>query len=638
MLKYKRLKNSQINPASAPIAEHFNVGLAFHQQGELAQAEVIYREILAGGANHVCALHLLGVVMIETNRLDGGVQLIDKALALKPDHADAFNNRGVALMKLMRLDEALESYDKALRLKPDCGDAHNNRGIVLKELRRLDEALESYDKALALKPDFANAHNNCGNVLKELGRLDEALESYDRALAFEPDRADTHINRGVVVKKLRRLDEALESYDKALALKPDFADAHNNCGNVLKDLRRLDEALESYDKALALKPDFADAHNNRGNVLKELGRLDEALESYDKALVLKPNYPEFGFNKSLCLLLVGHFESGWPLYENRKKTADAINFFAVRSYAKSLWTGREGLVGKTLFIYWEQGLGDVIQFCRFAKCAEQRRANVVLSVQNRLRKVLSSLSPTIKFADEKEAPPEFDYHCPLLSLPLAFEMTLDKVPDDTPYLRAEPERVRKWRDKLVGPGFKIGIAWQGNEAIDIGRSFALTELLCVSEIPNVRLISLQKNRGVEQLRALPQGMKVECFGDDFDLGDDAFLDTAAIMTNLDLIISSDTSLAHLAGALGRPVWVALQHAPDWRWMLDRTDSPWYPTMRLFRQHAKDHWRDVFLEIESALRADGRRMSAGETGSTESADAESPNFVGRADRQNNDPRN
>ncbi len=578
---------------------HNNRGLALAEARRLAEAVGSYDKALALKPDYAEAHYNRGNALMQLKRLDGALASYDRALALKPDYAEACYNRGNALMELKCLDEALAHYDRALALKPDYAEAYNNRGNALMELKRLDEALASYDGALALKPDHAEAYNNRGNALMEFKRLDEALASYDRALALKPDYAEAYNNRGRALTNLERLSEALESLDKALALKPDDADAHNNRGAALKELKRLDEALTSYDCALALEPGHAGAHYNRGNALIMLKRLDEALGSLDKALALKPGFSEAACSKSACLLLDGCFEDGWPLYESRKNVAVYAGHFSSRSFAQDLWSGDASLSGKTLFIHWEQGLGDTIQFCRFAKLAEQRGAKVVFSAQNRLRRLLQTLSPAIEIIDENQAPAEFDCYCPLLSLPLAFRTTSDNIPEDAPYLRAEPDRVCMWRDKIGGEGFKIGIAWQGSTNDD-GRSFAPEEFMGVSRIPNVRLISLQKGSGQEQLQALPGGMEVESLGEDFDAGDNAFLDAAAVMENLDLVITADTSVAHLAGALARPVWVALKHVPEWRWMLDRIDSPWYPTMRLFRQPARGDWRGVFSEIENGL--------------------------------------
>ena len=577
-----------------------NRGNALQELKRPDQALASYDKALALKPDYADALNSRGNALQELKRPDEALASYDKALALKPDYAEALNSRGIALQELKRPDEALASYDKALALKPDYAEALNNRGNALQELKRLDEALASYDKALALKPDYAEALNNRGNALQELKRPDQALASYDKALALKPDYAEALNNRGNALQELKRPDEALASYDKALALKPDYAEALNNRGNALQELKRPDEALASYDKALALKPDYADALNNRGNALKELKRPDEALASYDKALALKPDYAGAIFNRGLAALLIGDFSAGWSGYESRWDHKEATERKLTAPFP--VWKG-ENVSDKKIIVYEEQGLGDVIHFSRYLRLLRALGAQVTFLVRPNLHGLMQALDQTVRVVAVYPAKENFDYQSALLSLPFAFGTNLERIPAETPYLHAEPERARKWKDKLGDQGFKIGIAWRGSKAgkVDIGRSFALAEFLGVSQLPNVRLISLQKNEGVEQLRELPEGMKVETLGDDYDAGDDAFLDTAAVMENLDLIISSDTSIAHLAGALGRPVWVALKYVPDWRWMLDRTDSPWYPSMRLFRQHTRDDWRGVHSDIEDALR-------------------------------------
>ena len=580
MPENKQHRLSTLKRAAEPITELVSRGVDFHEKGAFSQAEDIYRKILSHDSSHVVALHLLGVVMIQTRRLESGVGLIDKALALKPDFAEALNNRGNALLELRRLDEALASFDKALALKPDFAEALNNRGNALQGLKRLDEALASFDKALALKPDYAEAHYNRGNALLEL----------------------------------KRLDEALASFDKALALKPDFAEALANRGNALKGLKRLDEALASFDKALAFRPDDAEALYNRGNTLRELKRLDEALASFDMALALEPDFAEANFNRALLVLLKGRLAAGWPGYESRWGQKHAPTPKLGAQFPN--WRG-ENLSGKKIVVFEEQGLGDVIQFSRYLNLLAGLDAQVTFLTRPALVGLMQSFAESVRVLSDYPAGETFDCQSALLSLPLAFGTTLETIPASIPYLRAEPERVRKWRERLGEQGFKVGIAWQGGKAgtIDIGRSFALAEFSGLGRVPGVRLISLQKNGDVEQIRQAPEGVTVQTLGDDYDAGDDAFLDAAAVMENLDLVISSDTSIAHLAGALGRPVWVALKHVPDWRWMLDRQDSPWYPTMRLFRQKRRDDWRGVFSDIEVALRqligAEPRQAGKGE---------------------------
>jgi hypothetical protein len=328
-------------------------------------------------------------------------------------------------------------------------------------------------------------------------------------------------------------------------------------------------------------------------------RIDEALNSHDRAIELNPDFVQAHWNKAICALLAGDFETGWPLYEWRKKKVEPQG---VTALPQPVWSGSEPLGGKTLLLHGEQGLGDTIQFCRFALLAQERGARVILAVQDPLTRLLQNLAPDIATIPLSSAPPDFDYQAALLSLPLAFG-TGGISPVQPPYLRAENEKVGKWRERTGDHGFRIGICWQGNRQtkIDAGRSFPLRHFEALAAIPDLRLISLQKNDGVEQLSDQPHGMTVEALGDDFDAGPDAFVDTAAMMMSLDLIITSDTAIAHLAGALGRPIWLVLQHVPDWRWLLDRSDSPWYPTMRLFRQPRPGAWPSVFADLALELR-------------------------------------
>jgi len=412
-----------------------------------------------------------------------------------------------------------------------------------------------------------------------------------RAIALDPESASTHYNLGVAQAQLGRHKEALASFDAAVALKPDYAEALNNRGNVLSDLTRPDDALASYDRALVSKPEYAEAHSNRGNLLASLGRIEEALAGFERAIALKPDYADAHWSLSLSLLQAGRWQRGWREYEWRKRKREPI---AARDLPRPLWLGQDDLDGKRLFLYWEQGFGDTIQFCRYAKLAEAAGARVILSVQPPLRRLLAQLSPTIEFIRTDRIPDSFDYHAPLMSLQLAFATTAETIPAAIPYLAAEPERVEHWRRRLGEGGVRVGISWQGSTGkMDRGRSVRLSELYPLARIPGIRLISLQKNVGTEQLEDVPDGVSIETLGDEFDAGPHGFLDTAAVMESLDLVITCDTAIAHLAGALGRPAWVALKKVPDWRWLLQGSDSPWYPTLRLFRQREPGEWKPVF---------------------------------------------
>jgi len=585
-----------------------NRGNALNGLKRLDDALQSYEHALALKPDYPATLNNRGNALRSLNRPDDALQSYDRAIALQPDYADAYYNRGVALEGLKRAKDALASYDRAIEINANFAEARNGRGNVLIALGRPDVGVASLQAAISLKPDYADAWSNLGNALSALNRLDEALQCYDRAIALKPDFAEAYYNRGIALKDMNRLDDALKSYDRTIDLKPDYAEAHSNRGHVVQDLERPDAALADYDRAIALKPDYPEAWNNRGALLRESKRFDEALASFDRAIALKPDFAEAFWNKSLSLLLIGRLAEGLELYEWRHRRGVPGT---PRVFPQPVWTGKQDLAGKRLFVHAEQGLGDTIQFGRYAKLAEARGAKVILSVQDALVRVLQTLGPAIDVTDSQSQPRDDDLQIALLSMPFALGTDLDTVPEDVPYLRAEPEKVRTWKDKIGAHGFKVGICWQGEKGgiIDAGRSFPLTHFESLSRIPGVRLISLQKNAGVEQLRELPPGMTVETLGDEFDAGPNAFLDTAAVMETLDLVIASDTAVAHLGGALGRPVWTALKYVPDWRWLLDRADSPWYPTMRLFRQKARGDWPGVFAEMEAEL---AKRLEAGAT--------------------------
>lgn len=526
------------------------------------------------------------------------LELYGTAIRLNPGLAAAHCNRGLVLQALGKTDDALSSYDRALAVAPRYADAHYNRAISLGLLKRRDEAVQSYDRAIACNPDCVEAYGNRGNVLRDLERPQDALASFDTAIRLRPDFAPTHHNRGNALQDLERWEEAVASYDRAVALKPDFAEAWSNRASALMILGKPEEALRSSAKALELKPDSAEAWVGRGNALKDLLQIRDAIESYDRAIALRPGYADAYWNKAVAVLLTGNFKEGWPLYEWRKHASHAARYPVSK---QPEWTGKESLENKTLVIYAEQGLGDTIQFCRYARLAAERGAKVIFVVQRELVRLLEHLGSGIELVAHRADIRNFDYHIALLSLPGAFQTTPFNCPSGTPYLRAETERVAKWRNRFGAHGFKIGICWQGNRkgVVDAGRSVPVRHFARFAQIPGVRLICLQKGESLAQLRD-PSPGAVEIPGEDFDAGPDAFLDTVAIMENLDLIVTSDTAVAHLAGALGRPVWLALKQVPDWRWLLDGKDTFWYPTMRLFRQRERGNWASAFAEIEAHL--------------------------------------
>ena len=582
-------------PVAPSIPAKFQQALAFHQQGRLVEAERAYREVLQHAPTHFDALHLLGVLALQTLRTESGVELISKAIMLNPDSWGAHNNLGNGLRDLGRLDAALRSFDKSIALKPDFADAHNNRGIVLQDLARLDDALASFDRAVALKPDYAEAQNNRGTVLQKLNRSGDAADSFSRAIALKPDYAEAYNNRGNLVKDLGQLEDAVANFDRAIALRRDYAAAHYNRGIALQELGRFDEALAGFDAAIALKPDYTEAHNNRGLVLQELGRPDDAIASFDKTIALKPDFAEAHVNRSLSLLKIGQSERGWHAYEWRKKLEQP---FGNRSFAKPLWLGKDDISNRTLFVHWEQGFGDTIQFSRLGELLKARGARVVMSVQEPLYRLCKQMSPDIEIVTENEVPAAFDYHCPMVSLPLALGTRLETIPTKSPYLFADEALREAWHRRLP-PKTKprVGIVWRGNAKDKTNRRRSVDLATFASLLSaNVSLISLQKELTEDDAAALRQIDHVVPCG--AELTD--FAETAALIDVLDLVISVDTGVAHLAGAMGKQVWILLPYNSDWRWLLDRSDSPWYPTARLFRQDRTRSWKRVIAEIRGAL--------------------------------------
>jgi tetratricopeptide (TPR) repeat protein len=607
-----------------------DLAVAAYRAGQLLEAENICQQIISVRQDFFDALYVLAVVQATLGKHESALANYDLALTLHPQHAEALSNRGNTLRALKRFDDALESYDRALALQPDYALAHTNRGAVLFDLVRYDQALESYDRVLALRPDhadalynragvlhalkhydraladydraivlrpdFAAAYANRGNSLNELHRFNEALESFDRALVLHPGLFEALCSRGNALNKLLRPEEALVSYENALALNPEHAPSHYNRGTTLHQMGRYPEALESYDRALALQPNYPDALSNRGATLYELRRHQEALESYDRALVLQPDYPEAHWNAASLRLLTGDFKRGWAEYEWRWKYE--IMARAKRDFMQPLWRG-EDIRGKTILLHAEQGLGDTIQFCRYASLVAARGARVILEVDGRLEGLMASLAGATRVISAGDPLPDFDLHCPLLSLPLAFDTQLETIPSETPYLQAPADKLEEWAERLGETrNCRVGLVWAGNPAHhrDRIRSIDFSMLAPLLET-GASFVSIQKDVRSGDMAMLNARPGLNQYADMLA----NFSDTAGVMGNLDLVISVDTSVVHLAGALGRPVWVLLPYLPDWRWLLDRDSSPWYPTARLFRQDNGRNWESVIVRVCDALR-------------------------------------
>jgi len=578
------------------VASLVKKGMSLHQQGNLEEAQVIYEQILNSEPDHFDALQLLGVLFAQIKKYSQSVKLLSNALKINPNHPGTYSNRGISLKELRFFDEALSSFDQAIAINPDYGDAHYNRGNTLMELKRFDEALSCYDQAIAINTDYGDAHYNRGNTLMELKRFDEALSSFDQAITINPENGDAHYNRGNTLMELKRFDEALSSFDQAIIVNPEHTQAYNNRGNTLKLLKRFDEALSSYDQAIAIRPDYPEAYNNRSNILKELKQFDKALANYNHAISIDPDYADAYFNKSTLLLLRGDYREGWQLYEWRWKQKHNIN--SLRSYKKPVWVGNESLTNKTLLIIIEQGFGDYIQFIRYALLAEQLGAKVILEVPLVLMKLTSTLKGHFIFVESGKLLPEFDYYCPVVSLPLAFKTSVETIPAALPYLYVDEAKKQQWNKRLVKQSrLRIGIVWAGNpdHKNDHNRSLLLKKFSSLLRLP-FEFHSLQKD--IREVDAQTIINFPHIYQHQDELHD--FSDTAALIDAMDIIISVDTSVAHLAGAMGKKLWLLLPYLPDFRWMLDREDSPWYPSARLYRQEKINDWNSVLKNLEADL--------------------------------------
>jgi tetratricopeptide (TPR) repeat protein len=510
--------------------------------------------------------------------------------------------QALALLESGRIAHAQAAFEEILRKQPRHADALHLLGLIAARSNDPKKAAVLIGKSVQMDPGNPVAYLNRGAVLQELEQWEEALASYEQALALHPAFAAVYFNRGNALQSLQRMDEALASYNQAIAIQPDYHDAWLNRGNLLVGLKQWDGALASYNRAIVIKTDSAVAHANRGNVLKELNRLDEARASYDRAIAIQPDYPEARTNRGVASLLAGEFERGWTDFEWRWKIKYTANRREKhRAFRQPLWLGQESLAGKTILLHSEQGLGDTLQFCRYVPLVADLGAKVILEVQKPLWGVLAGLEGVSQWVGQGVhkggAVPETDFHCPLLSLPLAFKTRLDTIPSPTRYLRGAADKVAHWQAKLAAaPTPRIGLAWSGGtHRPEDSRRIPLADL--IRYLPQeFQYVSMQKELPESERQTLRSHPAVLDFADDLN-----FDNTAALCECLDLVISIDTSVAHLSGALGQKTWILLAFNPDWRWLLGRTDSPWYRSATLYRQESIGDWNGVLSRVAADLQ-------------------------------------
>jgi tetratricopeptide (TPR) repeat protein len=544
------------------IARAVDEAAGHYRQGRLDDADKICTRVLKAAPDWFDALHLAGLVKLETGKAAAAQVLLAKALKLNPGSAPVLSNLGRTLCALNRDDEAMACLDQALAIAPGSFDAINTRGTVLLKRNRAAEAVAAFERVLTLEPRFLGGRANLGNALAQLGRFEDALAQYDMLLAAHPSHPETLVNRG----------------------------------SALAGLGRLDEAIAAYDRALASRADYAKARIGRGAALAALNRHQEALQEYGTVLATDKTNADVQHNAALSLLTLGDYRRGFPKYEARWQRTGMPRR---RSLGKPLWLGEYPLARKTILVQAEQGLGDTIQFVRYAPQLACGGAKVVLEVQPELVALLSRVDGVASVVGRGDPLPAYDVHCPAGTLPLALHTEVSTIPANVPYLAASGERIADWRERFERlPAPRIAVAWSGsaNHANDRNRSIPFERFAPLLAAGPGSFVSIQRELRDGDADALARLPNVTHVGDalaDFD-------DTAAVMALADLVISVDTSVVHLAGAMGRPVWVLLPFQPDWRWLLDRADSPWYPTARLFRQPKPRDWDSVIARVKDGL--------------------------------------
>ncbi len=544
----------------------FKKALEYYRLGHVHQAEKICKEICYTACDHAPALHLLGMTAYRRNRYDVAVNHIAAAVHISPDNATYQNDLGNAFLAQEKFDEAISCYRDALKLDPSFVRAYCRLSVALTRKGLLDEALQSLSIALKLKPDYTDALYQAGCILNQKNKPAEAINCFEKLLTLEPGRAEAFFALGTALSALDREDAAMASYGKALSIAPDHAYALNNIGLLLKERGEIDDAAALYRKAIETNADLEGVH----------------------------------WNLSHVFLLTGRFEAGWKEFEWRLKKDDWQKA-NLRHCKAPLWKG-ESLRGKTLFIHDEQGLGDTLQFIRYLPMVKALGGNTLFETQKSLMGLLKDfpgIDRLLPRSTKGVLPKDMDFYVPLLSLPAIFNTNLYTIPDTVPYLHADAGKAKYWKEQLKGPPFKVGIVWAGapKHCNDRNRSCSLKQFEPLAKITGVRVIGIQKGKAAEQVDDLCANIEIVNYGPKLE----DFTDTMGLIENLDLVISVDTAVAHLAGAMGKPVWTLLPFSPDWRWLLNRTDTPWYPSMRLYRQERKGAWAPVFERVLKDLR-------------------------------------
>ena len=531
-----------------------------------AKARIECENFLHAYPNEPNIFHLLGIIYLKEKKFEEAIKLINKSIHLNHENYSAFNNLGICYANLNNNEESLINYNKAIKLKPNFAEAYQNKAIVLQKMHLFEESLKNYDEAIKLNPNYAEAYNN----------------------------------KGVVLKSLNRLEEAIESYNKAIKLKINYAEAYNNKGITLKTLDRFEEAIQNYNKAIELNPYYIEAYNNLSFIFQFKKDFNNALLYLNKALKKKPNSEITKYAIGTLNLKFKKFSEGWKGYESRKNLKDRD--IKIRQYDSFKCPSFDQIKNKKILVYAEQGLGDTILFSRYIKILFELNNKITFEIFPQLSKIFKNINNYCEITTKRSDPLKFDYVCSLMSLPMIFKTEYHNIPIAiNNLLTVEQEKILFWKNKIKSDNLRIGISWRGNKQNLplFDRFFELKSFYNISKIKNIDLISLQKDFN-PKLENINNTVRIKNF-ENLDNGNDAFLDTVAIMENLDLIITPDTSIVHLAGTLGKKTWLILKSDPDWRWFLDDNKTPWYPSVSIFRQRKINNWEDTFVEIEDKLK-------------------------------------
>jgi tetratricopeptide (TPR) repeat protein len=592
-------QQSPNGPDAGTPAALYQAGLRHLRAGRNLDAQLCCQQSLAIDEGHADTLHLMGLLCLDAKQHDHAMEWISRAIRHDP-RPEYLTSLGTTLQQQGRREDALKAFDKAVQLRPDVAELWKNLGNVLLDLRRPNDALLSFQHALTLAPGLWHASHQCGHLLYNAERFEEALPHLGLCLDQQPDHIATLQLRALSLRGLKRFEEALADNERAYAIAPNDADTCNNIGDALHSLDRHEEALPWFDRAIALRPDFISAINNKAFLLGQMHRFDEAFAIYRGLQQSGTNTPATDWNLSLLQMMTGDFEAGWRGREARWKAG--VLAVTYPEFEQKMWLGEPGIAGKTVLIHADEGLGDSIQFARYVPDVAALGARVILVVAQAVHTLLSRLpgvSECLPLPGGRLPP--FDLHCPLSSLPLAFKTRLDTIPSATSYLPPPlAAQTQVWESRLGHHDkLRVGLVWSGNPAHgnDRNRSIPLRVLSRILDV-DASFVSLQKNpKAGDQATLLEHPDIIDLTA---NLND--FSDTAALVSCLDLVITVDTSVAHLSAALGRPTWILLPYTPDYRWLLDRHDSPWYPTARLFRQSASRDYGEVLDRVRAELTA------------------------------------